>query len=160
MSYEQILKTLSFESLEPELIFHESIKLKLWTGVEDKEVKNFFDAIEHSLKDKTLEKQKIEKLLHLNKTPTEIKRILNGECSVEERNVYQDIYDNLNELVSEYDDNDCDSLSLEVVDVTSKWAKKLKDATVNFAKWSDWLESNVKQLLIVQENREYKELTF
>lgn len=40
-------------------------------------------------------------------------RILRGRCSEEERDAYQDIYNTLDELALNYDDNDCDSLSME-----------------------------------------------
>ncbi|CAG8495128.1 19491_t:CDS:1, partial [Racocetra fulgida] len=43
MSYD--LKSLSFESLEPALIFYHRIELKLWTGDEEKEANKFYDAI-------------------------------------------------------------------------------------------------------------------
>ncbi|CAG8527137.1 6555_t:CDS:2, partial [Cetraspora pellucida] len=173
MFYELNLKSLSFESLEPALIFYHRIELKLWTGEEEKEVKIFYDAIEYALKDELLEKQRKEKLLLLKEIPPEIiksvvstvnslhankmlvtshkkekiqdittnilnlkrsNRILRGKCSDEEYDAYQDIYNTLDELVLKSDDNDYDSLNMEVIDITSKWASKFKDTTVNFAK--------------------------
>ncbi|CAG8733166.1 22256_t:CDS:2, partial [Cetraspora pellucida] len=129
------LKNLSLRSLEPALIFHHRIESNLWTGEEEKEVKIFYDAIKDALKDVSLEEQRKQKLLFLQKTPPEIKRILRGKCSDEEHDAYQDIYNTLEELVLKLnDDNDYDSLHMEVIDITSKWASKFKDTTVNFAK--------------------------
>ncbi|CAG8717672.1 9504_t:CDS:2, partial [Racocetra fulgida] len=67
MSYD--LKSLSFESLEPALIFYHRIELKLWTGNEEKEANKFYNAIEYALQDELLENQRKEKLLLLKKTP-------------------------------------------------------------------------------------------
>ncbi|CAG8474471.1 5452_t:CDS:2 [Racocetra fulgida] len=58
--------------------------------------------------------------------------ILNLKRSVE--NAYQDIYNALDELALKYDDNDYDLLSMEVIDITSKWASEFKNTTINFAK--------------------------
>lgn len=66
-------------------------------------------------------------------------RILRGRCSDEERDAYQDIYNALDKLALKYDDNDYDSLSMEVIDITSKWASEFKNTTINFAKVSKFL---------------------
>ncbi|CAG8790476.1 4064_t:CDS:2, partial [Dentiscutata erythropus] len=55
-------------------------------------------------------------------------------CSKEECEAYQDIFNTLDKLALKCDDNDCDSLSLEVIDISSKWASKFKYTTVNFVK--------------------------
>ncbi|CAG8829757.1 11070_t:CDS:2, partial [Racocetra persica] len=61
-------------------------------------------------------------------------RILRGRCSDEERDAYQDIYNALDKLALKYDDDDYDSLSMEVIDITSKWASEFKNTMINFAK--------------------------
>ncbi|CAG8752297.1 13436_t:CDS:2, partial [Racocetra persica] len=99
-----------------------------------KEAIIFYDAIELALQDKSLRKQRKEKLLLLKETSSVITQILRGRYSNEERNAYQDIYNTLDKLVLKSDDNDYESLSMEVIDITSEWASKLKDTIVNFAK--------------------------
>ncbi|CAG8786739.1 22220_t:CDS:2, partial [Racocetra persica] len=105
------------------------IELKLWTGEEEKEIKSVASTVNSLHANKMLvishKKEKIQDITT---------NILNLKRSVEKHDTYQDIYNILNKLVLKSDDNDYDSLNMEVIDITSKWASKFKDTTVNFAK--------------------------
>lgn len=66
----------------------------------------------------------------------------------------------MNELVLKSDDNDYESLSMEVIDITSEWASKLKETTVNFAKVSNFfVDIEIRKLtMLIIIGRVFKEI--